>query len=157
MNQAAFTVTPLAEDFVRMVRTQRVDAFGNRVDIRHDDARHQCRSCLRLTDPGEPYLALAYKPFAGTHAFAEVGPVYLHLRECEPYSTRAKYPEEFPQDAVVLRAYGSNEEIVGARFVGSRPVEEVIGEMLGDERVAWIHARNSGYGCYMFRVDRAEG
>ena len=32
---------------------------------------------------------------------------------------------------------------------------EVIAELLANERVAYLHARNSAYGCFMFRIDRA--
>ncbi len=155
MTNHRFRVSPLPPDIVRQARRSRTDAFGNDLVERRDDDRHQCRSCLRLTEPGEPYLALAHRPFPTAHPFAETGPIYVHARACAPYSDSHEYPAKFPRQEVVLRAYGSNDEITDARFVGERRVEEVIGELLDDGRNAYLHARNSTYGCFMFRIDRA--
>ena len=71
-----------------------------------------------------------------------------------PYADVATYPPDFPRDAVVLKSYGPTDEIADARFVGARPVEDVIRELLADVRTAYVHARNALYGCFMFRIDR---
>lgn len=155
MKNDSFRITSLPRDLVERIRTTLRDDLGNTLHVRRDDARHQCRSCLRLTEPGEGFIALSHRPFASQHPFAESGPVYLHERECEPWARPGAWPDEFPRNEVVLRAYGTNEEIADARFVGRHAVEEVVAEMLANERVAFLHARNSTYGCFMFRVDRA--
>jgi hypothetical protein len=150
-----FRVVPLDAELARRVRKTRLDVAGNAVQARRDAARHQCRLCLTLTAPEEPYLALSHQPFDSPGPFAERGPVYLHERECEPYRDASVYPPEFPRREVVLRAYGHDHEIEDARLPGERPVEDVIAELLADERVAYLHARNAAYGCFMFRIDRA--
>lgn len=151
----AFKVVPLAPGLAEEARRSRVDAFGHGLVERRDAERHQCRSCLRLTEPSEPYLALLHRPFESSQPFAESGPVYLHARACEPYARPGEWPEEFPREEVVLRAYGPGHEIADARFVGRRPVEQVVAELLADPGTAYLHARNATYGCYMFRVERA--
>jgi hypothetical protein len=156
MKNAEFRVVPLPEDIARTLREQRRDDAGNPLTPRTDASRHQCRSCLRLTNPWEPYLAVSYAPMSGTLAFAERGPIYIHERPCEWYAKAAEYPEEFPREAVVLRSYGATEEIEGARYVGARPVEEVIGELFANPQVRYVHARNATYGCFMFKLERDE-
>lgn len=156
MKSDAFVVTALPPDLVERIRRTRVDDFGNRLHVRKDESRHQCRSCLALTEPGEGFLALSHRPFAEAQPFAEVGPIYLHERACEPYAASGAWPAEFPRSEVVLRAYGENGEIADARYVGKRSVEEAVAELLASPRVAYLHARNSAYGCFMFRVDRAD-
>ncbi len=151
----AFRIVPLAAGLADQARRARVDAFGHALAERRDAERHQCRSCLRLTEPFEAYLALLHRPFERPQAFAESGPVYLHARACEPYAQAGEWPAEFPREQVVLRAYGADDEIADARFVGRRPVEQVVAELLAEPRTAYLHARNSTYGCYMFRVERA--
>jgi hypothetical protein len=150
-----FKISGLSPEFVESVRNSRTDESGNRLRPRRDRDRHQCRSCLRLTAPGEAYLALSYRPFSTRQAFAESGPIYIHSRRCEPYRQTTRYPREFPREEVVLRAYTSSDEIADARFVGPRKVEDVIRELFQDERNRYLHARNSTYGCFMFRIDRA--
>ncbi|MGH9800013.1 MAG: DUF1203 domain-containing protein [Blastocatellia bacterium] len=44
--------------------------------------------------------------------------------------------------------------MVDAQAVRERVVENVIGEMFANQNVEYIHARNLGYGCFMFRINR---
>jgi hypothetical protein len=152
---ATFRVSALPTDFVRRIREQMMDGAGNPLTVRKDAERHQCRHCLRLTEPREGFLLLSHSPFSSRQPYAERGPIFIHERDCARYDREGDYPEEFPHKAVVLRGYDAADEIVGAEYVGDRDVAEVIGELLADQRVAYIHARNSTYGCYMFRIDRA--
>ena len=131
------------------------DDLGHALTVRRDSSRHQCRACLRLTEPGDGFILLSHSPFASDQPYAEVGPIFIHDKECRPYAKAEEYPEEFPRNAVVLRAYNERDEIEDAAFVGSRPVEEVIAGLFERPRVAYVHARNSTYGCFMFRIDRA--
>lgn len=154
MKSNAFVITPIPPDVTRALRERMADDAGNPLVPRRDDARHQCRSCLRLTEPGEPYLAVSYAPMAGKHPFVERGPIYIHERACEPYSDASRYPAEFPRKAVVLRAYGETNEIEDARFVGETAVEDAVGELLANPAIRYVHARNATYGCFMFKIER---
>jgi hypothetical protein len=150
-----FAIRPLAAEYAHELRTTRCDVFGQPIDERRDEAPHQCRVCLRLTAPGEAYLLLSHRAHWDDTLFAETGPVYIHARHCEPYADVERWPAEFPRAEVVLRAYDANHEIAAAELVGGRATEDVIGELFAMPRVAYLHARNSTYGCYMFRIDRA--
>lgn len=147
-----FRVEAIPADEVDRLRERRTDDVGNALVVRRDAARHQCRSCLRLTEPWEGYLAVSYAPMPGSHPFVERGPVYVHERRCEPYRDVERYPAEFPREAVVLRAYGETDEIEDARLVLDTPVEEVIRQLFANPDVRYLHARNAAYGCFMFRI-----
>jgi hypothetical protein len=151
---ATFQVSALPTEFARRIRERMEDDAGNRLTVRRDGERHQCRHCLRLTEPGEGFILLSYSPFSSRQPYAEHGPIFIHERNCSRYDREREYPEEFPRKAVVLRGYNAAEEIVGAEYAGGREVEDVIGELFADARVSRIHARNSTYGCFMFRIDR---
>ena len=131
------------------------DDLGHALSVRHDSSRHQCRACLRLTEPEEGFILLSYSPITSDQPYAEVGPIFIHEKECRPYEETVAYPAEFPREAVVLRAYDARDEIEDAAFVGNQPVEEEIARLFGNPRVAYLHARNSTYGCFMFRIDRS--
>jgi len=155
MKESAFHIRALSPEFAAEIRSSRRDRRGREVSVRSDAGRHQCRACLRLTEPGERHLLLSYSPFASDHPYAETGPIFIHERECDPYESGAGYPPEFPRHDVVLRAYNAAEEIEDARRVGPLVVDDAISALFANERVAHIHARNSEYGCFMFRIDRA--
>ena len=130
------------------------DDFGHSLSVRRDSSPHQCRACLRLTEPGEGCILLSYSPFTSDQPYAEVGPIFIHERECRPYEDDREYPVEFPREAVVLRAYDERDEIEDAELVGKQPVEHVIARLFENPRVSYLHARNSTWGCFMFRIDR---
>jgi hypothetical protein len=150
----AFRIVAVDPAIASAVRTERRDAFGNHLAVRRDDARHQCRSCLELTEPGEGFILFSHRPFAEPQPYAETGPVFVHERECRPYARAEEYPPEFPRTNVVLRGYGEGHEIVDARLVADGLVEGAIAELFEDPAVSYLHARNAAYGCFMFRIER---
>jgi hypothetical protein len=153
-DEHAFKIVSIDSELARAARSELRDRFGNELAVRRDEARHQCRSCLELTRPGEGFLLLAHRPFAEPQPYAEVGPVFVHERECRPYERHGEYPPEFPRANVVLRGYGEGGEIVDARLVLGQPVEEAISELFENPSIAYLHARNAAYGCFMFRIER---
>lgn len=152
-----FRISPLPIEVTSRIRREMKDDFGHALSVRRDSSRHQCRACLQLTEPGEGCILLSYSPFTSDQPYAEVGPIFIHERECRPYGATQEYPAEFPREAVVLRAYNERDEIEDAEFVGNRPVEEVIARLFENPRVSYLHARNSTLGCFMFRIDRSGG
>jgi hypothetical protein len=150
-----FRIVPLPHEVAQAARQARRDAFGNALTVLRDGQPHQCRVCLQLSLAEEGVILLAYRPFPSNQPYAEVGPIFVHEQDCDSYQDVWAYPPGFPRKAVVLRAYNDREQIVGAQAVGERRVEEVIKEMFDDQGTTYLHARNLGYGCYMFRIDRA--
>ncbi len=147
-------IRSLADELRQQIRQNRVDRFGNTLTILRDGKHHQCRVCLTLSQPDEGVILFAHQPFDSKQPYAETGPIFIHERDCLPYQNAEVYPPEFPRSAVVLRAYNEKDQIVGATAVGERLVEEVIAELFADSVIAYLHARNLGYGCYMFRIER---
>lgn len=120
-----------------------------------DGKPHQCRVCLDLSHPDESVLLVAHRPFASVQPYAEMGPIFVHQRECHPYPEVDAWPARFPRTAVVLRGYSAEDRIVAAETVGERPAEQVVREMFANPAVCYLHARNRDYGCFMFRIDRS--
>ncbi len=151
----AFRVMPLDPALVRRMRGGGVDVRGAEATVRRDASPHQCRSCLRLTAPDEEYLLFSHRPFTLDSAYAEVGPIFIHRRECEPYAPGAGYPAEMPRKTATLRAYGETDQIVDAEVVTDGDTDSAIDRLLADPQVAYLHARNADWGCYIFRIERA--
>jgi uncharacterized protein DUF1203 len=143
-----FRVVPLAPELAEEARRRPAHR-------RLDGERHQCRACLELTREDEPVLLLSHRPFATDGPYAERGPVFVHERPCRFRGDENAYPAEFPRRHAVLRAYSDADEIVDAEVVGDRRVEDVIASLIARPTVAYLHARNDAYGCYMFRIEPA--
>ncbi len=144
-----FALDPLVTNRVR--RTGR-DTFGDPVEVRQDNDPHQCRVCLELTEPNEPYLLFSHSPFQGLTPYSERGPLFIHQRDCLHYQDTSSLPPEFPRD-IVLRGYDSADAIVAAELSDGDDLEALVERLLGFSRVSYIHARNRTYGCYMYRIE----
>ncbi|MEW6129363.1 MAG: DUF1203 domain-containing protein [Acidobacteriota bacterium] len=149
-----FKIISIPSEVATKARESQRDVFDNLLAVLRDGERHQCRVCLKLSQPDEGVILMAHQPFLSRQPYAEVGPVFIHERSCEPYADINNYPPEFPRREVVLRAYNAEDRIVDAQAVRARQVEEVIAEMFTNSEIAYLHARNLGYGCYMFRIER---
>ena len=116
-----------------------------------------CRHCLKFIEEGEEALAISYKPFNSTQPFAEQGPIFLHARECEPYTAQQDLPAMYEaEDDILLRGYDKYEQIIygTGQVIKNKDVEKVASALLEEEKVAFIHARSSTNNCFQYRIDR---
>ncbi|MFC4349352.1 DUF1203 domain-containing protein [Kordiimonas lipolytica] len=117
-----------------------------------------CRHCLETIEAGAEKLVLAYRPFEELQPYAELGPIFLHGRDCGRYDEYAGFPKMFQRwNTVLVRGYGSNNRIQyqAARHIPVDELEAQCAEMLTDPNVAYLHVRTSQYNCYQCRVERA--
>ena len=114
-----------------------------------------CRHCLGLIADGEEKLVLAYRPFSGAQPYAEVGPIFLHNRDCARYQSEL-LPDWFAfLDPAAIRGYGEDDWIRydTGRIVRGRELAEACRAILSDASIAYVHIR-SKFGCFQCRVDR---
>ena len=148
---------PLPTDQVRAVQRGEPDVYGN-LPERHISAGSgvPCRHCLRQVAKGDTYLVLAWRPFETLQAYAEAGPLFLHAEECAPAADRLD-PTGFLQSAdYIVRGYDANEQIVygtGA-VTPTDKIAERAEELLGDNRIEFVHVRSAQNNCFQFRIER---
>jgi hypothetical protein len=157
-----FVVRPIDADVVDQLR-QMDDAGRAPLAVVDADGGSPLRCCLRASRPGEDLQLVSYAPlrrWAATRgidpaAYDEVGPVFIHPTRCEG-PEHSGFPAELRGAPRVMRAYDGNGRIVDGRLVqaGEEP-EPVINELLENERVAVLHARALGFGCFTFAIHRA--
>ncbi|NVJ98553.1 MAG: DUF1203 domain-containing protein [Alphaproteobacteria bacterium] len=117
-----------------------------------------CRHCLDTIEAGAEKLVLAYRPFEELQPYAELGPIFLHGRECDRHQEDAGLPTMFGRwKTVLVRGYGVDDRIQyqAAKHVPVEDLEAECVEMLADENVTYLHIRTSQYNCYQCRVERA--
>ena len=109
---------------------------------------------MRDAQAGETLLLVNFEhqsadtPYRASHA------VYVREGATETWSGD-HLPEVLRQRLLSLRAFSADGSMVEADVIEGREAEQVIERLLGDERVAYIHAHYARPGCYAARIDRA--
>lgn len=156
---SSFKMYPIPDSVASHIRKVRMDDFGHRlsVSVATENDTAPCRSCLTVFVPGEGRILFSYSPNQYDHPYNEIGPIYIHEKECRPYTDHENFPPELrTRRPLVLRCYAVDGTMVGGELVGKRPVEEVIGSLLEDFNIEYLHVRTASVGCYIARIERAD-
>ena len=129
-------------------------------------ARHRARRVLvdgpgfperiemRDAEPGETLLLVNFQhqtadtPYRSSHA------VYVREGATETWSGD-HVPEVMLRRLLSLRGFSADGTMVDADVAEGWEAEPVIDRLLGDRRIAYIHAHYAKPGCYAARIDRA--
>jgi len=109
---------------------------------------------MRDAQAGEMLLLVNFEhqsadtPYRSSHA------IYVREGATETWSGD-HLPEVMRKRLLSLRAFSAEGSMVDADVVEGREAEPVIERLLGDDRVAYIHAHYAKPGCYAARIDRA--
>ncbi|MDQ6781101.1 MAG: DUF1203 domain-containing protein [Candidatus Eremiobacteraeota bacterium] len=153
---ATLTIRALPGDVAATLRRTLKDDYGNALHPQDGEGSAPCRSCLRCSDPGEEVILFSYRPFAAPALYQEVGPVFIHARQCATYPSDAGFPAAFRTRPLILRPYDVHDAICGSQVLSAPgEAEDQLEHMLADANVAYVHARSATRGCYLFRVERA--
>lgn len=150
-------VRGIPTEHVHHIRAGGPDAHGHPALRRVAQGQaNPCRHCLQLIPEGEEKLVLAYRPFHAAQPYAEVGPIFLHARECPAYEASA-LPDWFAYlTPAIVRGYGHDHWIhyeTGAVVAGSE-LADTCQKILSRRDTAYVHIR-SKFNCFQCRVDRA--
>ena len=121
-----------------------------------EGAANPCRHCLGLIREGEDKLVLAYRPFSAAQPYAEVGPIFLHARDCARYDDAA-VPGWFAfLDPALVCGYDAAHWIRydTGRVVPGAEIAAACEAILADPAIAYVHVR-SKFNCFQCRVERA--
>jgi hypothetical protein len=144
---------PIPREIADEARRTRKDRFGHDVQVLMETG--PCRSCLRIAEEPEEFLLLSYQPLADRNPYAEIGPIFIHARECEPYSAPDEFPADFAERRLVVRAYDRDGRIADAVVAEPGEAPAAAAQFLSDANIAEIHVRHTSYTCFDFRIVRA--
>jgi hypothetical protein len=154
---SVFKVFPIPPEVARRIRASRIDDFGHNlpISIATENDTGPCRSCLKVFLPGDARILFSYAPNQYDHPYNEIGPIYIHEQECEPYGEHEAFPVELrTRQPITLRCYDSDGMMIDGELVGQRPVEEVIETKFKNPKIRYLHARTASVGCYIARIER---
>ena len=142
---------PIPQEVANQARETLRDGFGHHLQVERNQA--PCRSCLRISKEPEDLILLSYQPLADTNPYAEVGPIFIHARECAPHDGR-EFPPDFLERELVVRAYNFDGRIVDAVVAAPGKAQDAAALFLASEDIAEVHIRHTSYTCYDFKVTR---
>jgi hypothetical protein len=156
-----FKYLPIPKEYADSIRKEKKDNFGYHVEIQicGEQSYGPCRSCLKQTLPGERRLLFSYDPVKSDNPYNEVGPCYIHERECSPYENIYEFPEEVRNGRIhiplVLRCYNLTKHMIDAILIkNNHDVENQIEKLFENKEVAFIHVRNAEAQCFIIQVER---
>jgi hypothetical protein len=109
---------------------------------------------MRDAEPGETLLLVNYEhqpadtPYRSSHA------VYVREGASEAWNGDA-LPEVMRKRLLSLRGFSADGHMVEADVAEGAEAEALIERLLGNDRIAYIHAHYARPGCYAARIDRA--
>ncbi|HEX7153872.1 MAG TPA: DUF1203 domain-containing protein [Thermoanaerobaculia bacterium] len=149
------TIAPLPPAFLDRVRNQGLDDLGQPVRRLIAEGGEPCRDVLRRARPGEELLLASFSPFTRVGPYREYGPVFVLASPSDEEVARDAFPAtDYFRQQFVLRAYSEDERIVDAAMVTRDAAGETLSGFLGQEDVAFVHARFPLYGCFALRVEK---
>ncbi len=151
------SVRPIPSAWVDAVRAGGPDDNGQPPERAVSDGDGvPCRHCLRDVPAGREMLILAHRPFAGRHAYAETGPIFLCADACAPWKGPGLPPILATSPAYMLRGYSAGERIVYGTG-GVVPAGEIVARaaaLLARAEVEEVHVRSAANGCFQCRIAR---
>ncbi|MGB0440873.1 MAG: DUF1203 domain-containing protein [Paracoccaceae bacterium] len=141
---------------VNAIRTSGQDAYGNPIEHHiSDGSAFLCRHCLGRIAKGEPYLALAYRPFETQNPYAETGPLFL-CADCQGAAPTDHPPAVLDSESYLIKGYTADERILygTGKTVPNAEISSHIEQMFENPAVAFADIRSSMNNCYQCRVTR---
>jgi Protein of unknown function (DUF1203) len=156
-SSATFRVVAMPQSTADQVRsTMRSPGYGHPASVETATGYGPCRLCLRTFRVGEETRILfTFDPFYQLEPLPLPGPVFIHEHECPRYDEHSVFPEDMREHRLTLNAYGPGRRLLAQGYVEDGRVEPAIEHLLADDRIRYIHVRDTDAGCYDFRIERA--
>ncbi|MDP9018218.1 MAG: DUF1203 domain-containing protein [Candidatus Eremiobacteraeota bacterium] len=143
---------PIATEIARDARRTLQDRFGHTLAV--ESVVAPCRVCLRIPEVAQNFILLSYQPSADRNPYAEIGPIYIHANECQPYEATGTFPVDFLGRELVLRAYDWDGRIYDAHVAASGDGPRFAETFLRNPAIAEVHVRHTSYTCFDFKIVR---
>lgn len=144
----------MPEEIADEARETLRDRFGHQLSLTLETG--PCRVCLRIEHDPQEMILMSYQPLSDTGPYAELGPIFVHAKRCQPYDKPDEFPKDFASRRLILRAYDFGGRIVDAAVTEPGEAERKAAEFLRSPAVVEVHVRHESYTCYDFKIVRAD-
>lgn len=150
-----FIVAPLPVEFVQRVRATLRDDFARAVSVRIAQGGEPMRDQLRRANPGERIILCSYQAIGLPSEFAEIGPIYISADQPARQLSAGELPTGYFNRTFALRAYDARDRIAESALVEPENAANEFSRLLGQQGIAFLHARFAGHGCFAAHIQRA--
>jgi hypothetical protein len=153
--QAAFKVTAIPTEIARGVRETGMSSWA-KLPASTSVAKGYgpCRLCLKTFEVDKDERTFfTYNPFEDRAELPLPGPIFIHARDCERYSSD-RFPPDFRALPMLFEAFGESGEMVKRVAVEEQKIEAQIDGLFALPAVKFIYIRNAEAGCFMAFIDR---
>jgi hypothetical protein len=157
-----FKIVPISKAYAQKIRSTLIDDYGHPVTEKIAAGSGPCRVSLKPFKKGvDKRLLLTHSPFEIDNTYNQPGPVFIHSDEVEEYADIYRFPPEIKADKksfpLTLVGYNAAQQMVFTKLVGDADVDEVIIEVLEQQRdVEYLHARNAQACCFICKIERVK-
>jgi hypothetical protein len=109
---------------------------------------------LRDLTPGETALLVSYTHQAADTPYRASHAIFVREGAERSVSVIDEIPEVMQRRMLSLRAFDDTHMMADAVLVDGRQARETVERLLGDDKVAYIHAHYAQRGCYAARIER---
>ena len=114
-----------------------------------------CRVSLEDAAPGESLVLIPFTHHSADSPYRASGPIFVREMARQASLGVNEVPEQLRVRLLSVRAYDSQGVMRDADVVDGRQLESVVGGLLSDPLVQYLHVHFARPGCYACRVDRA--
>jgi hypothetical protein len=104
---------------------------------------------------GEVVLLVSYDPWTTDSPYRQAGPVFVHERDCEPW-TGDELPQQLTSRLLSVRVIDHRGMQIAGEVVQGSDLAVELERRFSDPETAYVHLHNAGPGCFAARVDRAQ-
>jgi len=150
-----FHITGLPEALTREVReTLKSPGYGHPVLREVARGTGPCRACLDTFAVGEEErLLFTHRPPSQDGTLGAPGPVFIHANDCGRYDANS-FPSGIRALPLFVEARAGGNRVLSAHEATGETIDAIIGELLSDGTVDFLHLRHAEAGCFIARVDR---
>ena len=152
-----FIFEAMPTDYARKIQNGGLDVHGQKPDRTVSDGQgNPCRHCLKQVPEGRGMLILAYKPFSGTNAYTETGPIFLCEDECARHQGDSVPEITKDAEAYLMRGYNEDERIVygAGDVIAKSDMASYANSLFENPEITEIHVRSKKYNCFQFKIKR---
>ena len=144
---------------VENIRKTQTDSNNQPLEVKISNGNgNPCRHCLKMIEKDEEFYVLAHRPFSTIQPYAEMGPIFLHKKECKPYVDDGSLPSAITnKETLIMRGYDKDERIVygTGKIVPRQELRSQAKSILEMEDVEFVHVRSTTNNCYQARIDNS--
>jgi len=158
MNQ--FKIVPLSKEYANKIKENNRDDFGHEVIEQIATGKGPCRVSLKPFIVGQDVrLLISHSPFVVDNAYNQMGPVFIHKKDVEPYNDIYRFPREIKADKesfqLTLIGYAKEQMMVFTQLVGDDDVDLLIPKIFEKRPdIEYLHARSAEASCFICKIER---